>query len=87
MSQVNLLPQEILERQKTRRTTALVAFAGVLVLLGIVAFYLVQNGKLGSVNDQIAAQDAKNQQIQTKISRAAALRQPADARRSSSSSC
>ncbi len=67
MSQVNLLPQEILERQKTRRTTALVAFAGVLVLLGIVAFYLVQNGKLGSVNDQIAAQDAKNQQIQTKI--------------------
>jgi Tfp pilus assembly protein PilN len=67
VSQVNLLPQEILERQKTRRTTALVAVAGLLLLLVIVAFYLVQAGKLGSVKDQIAAQDAVNQQIQQKI--------------------
>jgi len=67
MSQVNLLPKEILERQKTRRTTAFVAFAGALALLAIVAFYLVQNGRLGTVNGQISDQEAQNAIVQGQI--------------------
>jgi len=36
VSQVNLLPKEILERQTTRRNTAIVALVGGLLLLGVV---------------------------------------------------
>lgn len=67
MSQVNLLPPEILQRQQQRRKTMSVVAAGGAVLVLILAFFLVQNGRLSSVNDQVAAQDAKNQSIQTQI--------------------
>ena len=67
MSQVNLLPREILERQKIRRNTALIALVGAFVLLGVVGLYLLEGSKLSSVNDQIAAQDAENATVQTQI--------------------
>jgi Fimbrial assembly protein (PilN). len=67
VSQVNLLPREILERQKIRRNTALIALVGAFVLLGVVGLYLLEGSKLSSVNDQIAAQDAENATVQTQI--------------------
>lgn len=67
MSQVNLLPKDILERQKTRRNTALVALVGGLLLLGVVGLYLLEGSQLSSVNDQIAAQNAQNATVQTSI--------------------
>jgi Tfp pilus assembly protein PilN len=67
VSQVNLLPREILDRQKERRTTVLVAIAGAVVLLLIFGFFLIQNAKLSSVNSDIAAKEADNASIQAQI--------------------
>ncbi len=67
MSQVNLLPPDILERQSQRRRTYLAIAAGAGLILLILAFYLFQASKLSGVNDDIAAQEATNQGIQTQI--------------------
>lgn len=67
MSQVNLLPREILQGQKTKRLTLMVIVAGAVVLALIVGFFLLQGTRLGSVNDDIAAQQQQNQQIQDQI--------------------
>ena len=67
MSQVNLLPKEILERQTTRRNTAIVALVGGLLLLGVVGLYLLEGSQLSEVNDQIAAQNAENATVQAQI--------------------
>jgi len=68
MSQVNLLPPDILERQTQRRQTYLVAAAAAAVLLLIIGFYLFQSSKLAKVDDEIAAQEITNQGIQSQIS-------------------
>ena len=67
MSQVNLLPPDILQRQGQRRLTTSVIVAG-LVLLGLVlAFYLLQVNRLGGVNEDIEAQERTNQSIENEI--------------------
>ena len=67
MSQVNLLPPEILEAQRWRRMTGLVV-AGGAVLLGLIfLFYLMQVGTLGGVRDEIEAQEATNAQLRQQI--------------------
>ena len=68
MSQVNLLPPDILERQNQRRQTYMVAGGAAAVLLLIFGFYLLQATKLGKVNDEIAAHEVTNQGIQGQIS-------------------
>jgi Tfp pilus assembly protein PilN len=60
VSQVNLLPPEIRQRQQTRRVTFLVIAGGAIALLLIVFVYLLQARSLASVNDQINAQQAIN---------------------------
>lgn len=67
MSQVNLLPREILQGQKTKRLTLMVIVAGAVVLALIVGFFLLQGTRLGSVNDEIAAQQQQNAAVQSKI--------------------
>ncbi|HSL11836.1 MAG TPA: hypothetical protein VLA82_11035 [Actinomycetota bacterium] len=67
MSQVNLLPPEILEAQRWRRTTGLVAAAGAVLLGLIFLFYLMQVGALGSARDDVEAQEATNQQLRAQI--------------------
>ncbi len=67
MSQVNLLPREILDRHKERRTTMFVAIGGAVVLLLILGFFLIQSSKLSSVNDDIAAEEASNASVQAQI--------------------
>ena len=67
MSQVNLLPPELLARQKTRRLTSLIVLGGAIVIALLLAFWFWQGQKLSNINDQIAAQNATNQQIQTQI--------------------
>lgn len=67
MSQVNLLPREVLQRQTYRRLTALI-IAGGAVLLGLVLlFYLFQVGTLGGVRDDIEAQERTNAGIRADI--------------------
>jgi Tfp pilus assembly protein PilN len=75
VSQVNLLPPEIFQRQRQRRLTALVALAGGAVLGLVLLFYLLQVGTLGGVEDDIAAQQRTNDGIRADI---AELQQFAD---------
>lgn len=67
MSQVNLLPPDILQAQRYRRLTSLVILGGIVVLLLIFGFYLLQANKLSGVNDEIAAKDASNASLQADI--------------------
>lgn len=64
---INLLPPEIYERQRIRRRTAAVIAVGVIVLVGIGAFYFLQILRLNSVEDDIAAQEAENAALQQQI--------------------
>ena len=67
MSQVNLLPPELLARQKTRALTTLIAGAGIALLVLLVAFWFLQSKKVSSADDKVAAQNATNAQIQQQI--------------------
>jgi Tfp pilus assembly protein PilN len=67
MSQVNLLPPDILQGQRYRRLTLTVLAAGALIVALIIIFFLVQVGRLGSVNDDIEAKQTTNAQLQSQI--------------------
>jgi Tfp pilus assembly protein PilN len=67
VSQVNLLPPEIRQRAQARRTALLVIGAGVVVLVLIGFFYVVQSANLSRVNEDIAAQERKNAAIRSEI--------------------
>ncbi|HWC70225.1 MAG TPA: hypothetical protein VG993_03585 [Actinomycetota bacterium] len=67
MSQVNLLPPDVLQAQRYRRLTSLVMLVGLLALVLVFAFYLVKSNELGGVNDEIAAQNETNASIQASI--------------------
>lgn len=67
MSQVNLLPHDVLERQRYRRLTLSVIAAGAVVLALIFALFLLQVGKLGSVNKDITRAEQNNAALQAQI--------------------
>jgi Tfp pilus assembly protein PilN len=67
VSQVNLLPPDIRQRQQTRRVAFLIAAAGVALLLLVLFVYLLQTQSLKGVNDDIEAQTAKNADLQAQI--------------------
>jgi Tfp pilus assembly protein PilN len=67
MSQVNLLPPELLARQKTRRLTSLIILGGAAGVLLLLVFWFLQGQKLSDVNEQIAAQNATNAGLQAQI--------------------
>lgn len=67
MSQVNLLPPDILAAQRQRRMAGVVALAGVGVIFLIVAFYVLQVGKLAGIRDDIEQQQATNRGLQGQI--------------------
>ncbi len=67
MTQVNLLPVVVREKQKGRAATAAVVAAvlGLLALLGFI--YVLQSARLNSAEHKLAAQQAVNAGIQTQI--------------------
>jgi Tfp pilus assembly protein PilN len=67
MSQVNLLPPEIRERQVTRRRAVIVGGVGAVVLALIGAFSFAQEMQLSSVRDELSAQEATNAQLAAQI--------------------
>lgn len=67
MSQVNLLPPELRERQAIRRTTSLVVAAGLAALALIGIFYFFQVQRLSQVQSDLEAQQSRNAQLQTQI--------------------
>jgi Tfp pilus assembly protein PilN len=83
VSQVNLLPPDVLEAQRYRRLTTAIAIAGAVAIVAVFGFYLVQTGRLGGVRDDIETQNATNASIQASIAdkqRFADLQQEAQAR-------
>lgn len=68
MSQVNLLPPEILQGQKTRKTALMVLAAGGVLVALMFGFYLLQGQRLSAVEEDIAAQQETNASIQNEIS-------------------
>jgi Tfp pilus assembly protein PilN len=69
VTQVNLLPPELRQRQATRRTTSLVALVGVAALAAIGFFYFLQTMNLSSAKDELAAQQATNAAIQGEVAK------------------
>jgi Tfp pilus assembly protein PilN len=67
VSQVNLLPPEIRQRAQTRRLTLMVIGAGLVVLVLIGFFFVVQSANLARVQDDLAAQQARNAAIDKQI--------------------
>lgn len=67
MSQVNLLPREVIQRQRQRRLTVLIGLGSAFAVGLIFLFYLVQVGRLGSVQEEIDAQTRTNQGLQVEI--------------------
>jgi len=78
VSQVNLLPPELLARQAQKRRTRLVVVAGCAVLSVIALFYVLQIFRLSSANSDLEAQQTRNAQLSAQIaslSQYAALQQ------------
>ena len=67
MSQVNLLPSELRERQAIRRTTSLVVAAGLAALALIGIFYFFQVQRLSQVQSDLEAQQSRNAQLESEI--------------------
>jgi Tfp pilus assembly protein PilN len=67
MSQVNLLPHDVLEGQRYRRLTVLVLLVGAVVLGVILLLFFLQVGKLSSVNHDVTQAQQTNAFIQTQI--------------------
>ena len=67
MSQVNLLPPEIRQRQAVRRKTSLAVAAGLGVLALVGVFYFLQTQRLAAAQDDLAVQNDLNAQLQTQI--------------------
>jgi Tfp pilus assembly protein PilN len=67
VSQVNLLPPEILEGHRSRQIAALVGAGCAVVLLLIFMFYVLQSQRLSDANDDVATQQIANENVQTQI--------------------
>lgn len=67
MSQVNLLPPDILAAQRQRRMAGVVALAGAGVIGLIFLFYVLQLGSLGSVREDIERAEQNNAGLQRDI--------------------
>jgi Tfp pilus assembly protein PilN len=69
VSEVNLLPPEILAAQRQRRMAGVVALAGIGVIGLILVFYVLQLGNLGGVRSDIEEQQQTNASLQRDIDR------------------
>jgi Tfp pilus assembly protein PilN len=67
VSQVNLLPPEIRQSQRVRKVTVGVLLTGAVLALAVFGFFVLQSRRLAGVEDDIAAQQDANAQIQTQI--------------------
>ena len=67
MSQVNLLPPELRERQAIRQTTSLVVAAGLAALALIGIFYFFQVQRLSQVRSDLEAQQSRNAQLESEM--------------------
>jgi Tfp pilus assembly protein PilN len=64
---INLLPPEIRERQRSRRRTFAVVAVGLVVLLLLGGFYVLQLLRLSDLRSDLEAQQARNNQLRAQI--------------------
>lgn len=64
---INLLPPEILERQSARRQTVAAVAIGLVLLLLLAGFYVLQLLRLAEVRDDLEQQQAENRQLEAQI--------------------
>jgi Tfp pilus assembly protein PilN len=67
MTAINLLPQEVRHRHRTKRQTALVAVAGAAVVAVLIFLWVLQGVHLSQVDQEVAQQKQTNAQLQVKI--------------------
>ncbi len=67
MTQVNLLPREIKQRQEIRRRTLLVAAGGVVVVALLVFLWVLQDMRLSDVNKKLATQNTIDTQLEQQV--------------------
>lgn len=67
MTQVNLLPSDLRAREATRRLTSVVVIVGVIVLGLVGLFYFFQVMNLSRAEDELAAQEGVNRQLQAQV--------------------
>lgn len=67
MSQVNLLPPEILAAQRQRRLAGVVALAGIGLIGLILVFYVLQLGNVSGIRSDIDLQQQTNASLQRDI--------------------
>lgn len=67
MTQVNLLPTEVREGQKSRRALAAVILGVGAVVFLLLFVYTLQTARLANANHKLEAQKALNQSLQTQI--------------------
>lgn len=64
---INLLPPENKERQRVRRQTVAVVMMGVLLLVALGAFFLLQQTRLTSAENDLRDQQAVNAELQQDV--------------------
>jgi Tfp pilus assembly protein PilN len=64
---INLLPPEVLERQRTRRRAVMVFTGGIIVLLVLAGFYMIQVFTLQGIEDDIELQQSITSQLEGQI--------------------
>jgi Tfp pilus assembly protein PilN len=67
MTRINLLPPELIERQRARRQTTIVAVVGFVVILLLGFFYVLQQIKLSGLEERLAEQQATNDELAAQV--------------------
>jgi Tfp pilus assembly protein PilN len=75
MTQVNLLPPEVRERQRTRQLTVAILFGAAAVVALLLILFVLQSSKLSSANKELTAQQDVNRTLQGRIASLAQFQQ------------
>ena len=67
MRQIDLLPTSFAEKARERRRFTLVIAGGLALLLGLVAWWFMLGGQIGSAESDLSAVEAQNTQLRTQI--------------------
>jgi Tfp pilus assembly protein PilN len=75
MTQVNLLPPDVRQRQRTRQLTLAVLFGAAAVIALLLVLFVLQSSRLSSANQRLQAQEDTNRGLQTHIAGLAQFQQ------------
>jgi Tfp pilus assembly protein PilN len=67
MRQIDLLPASFAEKARERRNLTLVVTGGLALLLGLVAWWFMLGGQIGSAKSELSEVQAQNTQLRTQI--------------------